>query len=155
MQVVCFWVLDVVSTNSTVSQALTHVAWAQVLQGQTTESYANHRLCGASLSPSVLAFFCLSHYSQSMRGKTCTIRLYLTIRLFILTLFLLLSLNLSTPCLPLQHFSISIHKKPPGTPLFWPGSRREDGRRGSLSDLSVEWPVKWKGLLISCPFLTP
>lgn len=52
-----FWVLHVVETGSSVSQTVTHVAQAEVLEGQTSESHANLRLCGASYLTSVRSLF--------------------------------------------------------------------------------------------------
>lgn len=153
-----FWVLNVVATSSTVFQALTHVASAEVLQGQTSESCANLRLCGASRS---LSDLCTSPFLSSpitrvgqnthnplsvFHSYTSHSISYTSISAFLYLLNVFHSLPSSSSFI---HLCI-----PPGIPLLQLSSRRVDGKRGSLSDLPVEWTVKWKGLSVSCPSLT-
>lgn len=74
---------------------LTHAASAQALQGQTSESHANLRLCGASRSLSDLCtslFFAPLLLRSESKTKTQTLHLYFTV-----TRFCFLYLNLAAP----------------------------------------------------------
>lgn len=123
--------------GSTISLVLTHVAWAEVLQGQISESCANPQAVwrlSISIWPLLFPFSPLSYYSLSALQK-----------------------NKQPICISGFHGSVFynsiLYKKTHQGPPFFNWAAAEDGR-GSLSDLQVDLPVSWKGLEISCPSLT-